>query len=44
MTPSTCSWLDKVTAPYYDPADAPISQKAGITIGMSMTEAQGGSV
>lgn len=36
-------WLPKVTAALYDPADAPLGEKAGATIGMSMTEKQGGS-
>jgi len=33
----------KACAPVYDPRDVPISQKAGITLGMGMTEKQGGS-
>ena len=37
------TWLPKVTAEHYDPADAPIEQKAGLTLGMAMTEKQGGS-
>ena len=27
----------------YDPANVPISQKAGVTCGMALTEKQGGS-
>lgn len=36
-------WLDKLLSGQYDPANVPIEQKAGVTIGMSMTEKQGGS-
>lgn len=35
--------LQKLCSEVYDPRDVPISEKAGITIGMSMTEKQGGS-
>ena len=36
-------WAEKAAAAYYDPGDAPIAGKAGVTIGMGMTEKQGGS-
>jgi putative acyl-CoA dehydrogenase len=36
-------WLPKITARVYDPRNVPIDQKAGVTIGMAMTEKQGGS-
>jgi putative acyl-CoA dehydrogenase len=36
-------WLPKVLAQEYDPRDLPVEQKAGVTIGMAMTEKQGGS-
>ncbi|RMF07884.1 MAG: isovaleryl-CoA dehydrogenase [Alphaproteobacteria bacterium] len=36
-------WLTKVTSATYDPAVAPVSEKKGATIGMAMTEKQGGS-
>lgn len=35
--------LPKLLSPVYDPAFKPISEKSGITIGMGMTEKQGGS-
>ena len=41
--PYVKQFLDKVLTGKYDPADAPISSKEGATIGMSMTEKQGGS-
>ncbi len=37
------AWLPKVHSGRYDPSDAPISRKHGATIGMAMTEKQGGS-
>lgn len=37
------AWMPKVTARRYDPRDAPIDEKAGLTLGMAMTEKQGGS-
>jgi len=37
------AWLPKVTSKVYEPALRPIAQKAGATIGMGMTEKQGGS-
>ncbi len=37
------AWVPKITAPVYDPRNVPDAQKAGLTIGMAMTEKQGGS-
>ena len=34
---------DKAAAPHYDPRDVPIADKRGVTLGMGMTEKQGGS-
>lgn len=36
-------WLPKVTAAHYDPANKPWYHKNGLTLGMAMTEKQGGS-
>ena len=36
-------WEPKITAPVYDPRNLPVEQKQGVTIGMAMTEKQGGS-
>nr|MDP2190664.1 isovaleryl-CoA dehydrogenase [Rhodoferax sp.] len=36
-------WEPKLTARVYDPRNVPVEQKQGITIGMAMTEKQGGS-
>ena len=36
-------WEPKITARVYDPRNVPVEQKAGVTIGMAMTEKQGGS-
>jgi putative acyl-CoA dehydrogenase len=36
-------WRAKVLADEYDPRPAPLAQKRGVTIGMAMTEKQGGS-
>jgi putative acyl-CoA dehydrogenase len=36
-------WADKAAAPHYDAREVPIADKAGVTIGMGMTEKQGGS-
>jgi putative acyl-CoA dehydrogenase len=41
--PGLHAWATKAAAPYYDPRDVPITDKAGITLGMGMTEKQGGS-
>lgn len=36
-------WIEKILQGKYDPASKPASQKQGVTIGMAMTEKQGGS-
>ena len=36
-------WEPKITARVYDPRNVPDARKAGLTIGMAMTEKQGGS-
>lgn len=36
-------WVPRITAGRYDPAFRPATEKAGVTIGMAMTEKQGGS-
>ncbi|MFZ5709539.1 MAG: acyl-CoA dehydrogenase family protein [Pseudomonadota bacterium] len=36
-------WLPKITSSAYDPAIAPASEKPGVTLGMALTEKQGGS-
>lgn len=36
-------WADRAVAPAYDPRDVPVADKRGITLGMGMTEKQGGS-
>ncbi len=36
-------WLPRIHAPVYDPRFLPIAQKRGATVGMGMTEKQGGS-
>ena len=36
-------WLPKVLAPAYDPRNVPHTEKQAVTIGMGMTEKQGGS-
>ena len=41
--PALAEWAAKATATVYDPADVPIARKRGVTIGMGMTEKQGGS-
>ena len=41
--PALAEWASKAAAPQYDPRDVPIADKAGITLGMGMTEKQGGS-
>ena len=40
---SLAEWADKAAAPHYDGAEAPIADKPGVTLGMGMTEKQGGS-
>lgn len=37
------AWLGKAIAPHYDGRNRPMSEKSGITVGMGMTEKQGGS-
>lgn len=37
------AWEHKITSRVYDPRNVPAEQKAGVTIGMGMTEKQGGS-
>jgi putative acyl-CoA dehydrogenase len=39
----TSVWLGKLLGGRYDPSFQPIADKAGITLGMAMTEKQGGS-
>src|SRR5688500_744457 len=41
--PALAEWARKAAAPHYDPREVPIADKAGITLGMGMTEKQGGS-
>lgn len=41
--PALREWADKAAAPHYDPREVPIAQKSGVTLGMGMTEKQGGS-
>ncbi len=41
--PALREWADKAAAPHYDARDVPIADKRGITLGMGMTEKQGGS-
>lgn len=36
-------WLPKILSTDYDPRNLPVEQKAGATIGMAMTEKQGGT-
>lgn len=44
LTPTIArDWLPKVTACGYDPRNVPHTEKAALTIGMGMTEKQGGS-
>lgn len=37
------AWEPRVTARVYDPRDVPMADKDGLTLGMAMTEKQGGS-
>ena len=41
--PALAEWAGKAAEPDYDPREVPIAGKAGITLGMGMTEKQGGS-
>ena len=44
LTPELAKlWEPKITARIYDPRNVPDAQKQGLTIGMAMTEKQGGS-
>ena len=42
-SPYAETWLPKLTARDYDPAVAPVATKRAATLGMAMTEKQGGS-
>jgi len=37
------TWEARITARVYDPANCPAHEKTGVTVGMAMTEKQGGS-
>lgn len=41
--PSLGEWVAKVASCRYDPRDVPMADKPGVTLGMGMTEKQGGS-
>ena len=41
--PALSEWMRKVASCHYDPRDVPMADKAGVTLGMGMTEKQGGS-
>ena len=41
--PSLAGWEGKAVSPYYDPRDIACEHKLGVTLGMGMTEKQGGS-
>ena len=41
--PKLEEWARKAASPQYDPREVPIADKAGVTVGMGMTEKQGGS-
>jgi len=41
--PALREWAGKAAAPHYDPREVPVAEKTGITLGMGMTEKQGGS-
>jgi putative acyl-CoA dehydrogenase len=43
QTDLAVEWLPKIHACIYDPSHVPVAQKQGATIGMAMTEKQGGS-
>ncbi|TKB48544.1 isovaleryl-CoA dehydrogenase [Ferrimonas sediminicola] len=43
LSPQAGPWLQKLLHGRYDPANAPIERKQGVTIGMAMTEKQGGT-
>lgn len=39
----TQPWIEKLFSNHYDPSNQPMEHKTGITLGMAMTEKQGGS-
>ncbi|NWG73814.1 MAG: acyl-CoA dehydrogenase family protein, partial [Rubrivivax sp.] len=39
----TAAWMPKIVAPDYDPRFLPFERKSAVTLGMGMTEKQGGS-
>jgi len=41
--PALREWREKAAALHYDPRELPIADKRGVTLGMGMTEKQGGS-
>ncbi|RPE77085.1 acyl-CoA dehydrogenase family protein [Vulcaniibacterium tengchongense] len=41
--PALEDWARKAAGPHYDPRDLPAADKLGLTLGMGMTEKQGGS-
>lgn len=41
--PALQGWESKAVSPYYDPRDIACEHKLGVTLGMGMTEKQGGS-
>lgn len=41
--PLLSEWQGKILSSNYDPSDKPLSKKRGVTLGMAMTERQGGS-
>ncbi len=41
--PALADWAIKAASPYYDPRDIAVEHKLGVTLGMGMTEKQGGS-
>ncbi|WP_028914920.1 acyl-CoA dehydrogenase family protein [Pseudoxanthomonas sp. J31] len=43
QAPALEAWARGAATPAYDPRDLPMAEKAGLTLGMGMTEKQGGS-
>lgn len=41
--PALRDWASRASTPHYDPRDVPMTDKRGVTLGMGMTEKQGGS-
>jgi putative acyl-CoA dehydrogenase len=41
--PTLRDWTHKAITPHYDPREVPMAEKSGVTLGMGMTEKQGGS-